>query len=284
VEGKYYVWETEELQKILGDDAPLFCAYYNVKEEGNWEENNILYTSLTLNDFAELNNLDKNDLAIKFEKSREKLGEVRNERVKPQLDDKILLGWNALMNIGISKAFAATGNDHYRDMAVKNMDFLLKEFENEGGKGFYHTYKNAKAKYPAFLDDYAYLVLALIHLQEITGNKYYLERALDLTEYVIANFSEEETGYFFFTNQHQADVIVRKKEVYDGATPSGNSIMAYCLHYLALVYDKPEFKKRAEKMIVSMESAITRYPTSFGVWANLLMNMVVESEEIVLLR
>jgi len=76
---------------------------------------------------------------------------------------------------------------------------------------------------------------------------------------------------------------VRKKEVYDGATPSGNSNMACCLYYLALVYDKPEFKKRAEKMIASLETAITRYPTSFGVWANLLMNMVVESEEIVLL-
>ena len=283
VEGKYYVWETAELKKILGDDATLFCAYYNVTEQGNWEEGNILYTSLTLEEFAGLNQLDAIELGSRFEKNRKQLAMLREKRIRPQLDDKILLGWNALMNIGLSKAFAATGIDHYKDIAVKNMDFLLASFVNEEDSGLFHTYKNRKAKYPAFLDDYAYLVLALIQLQEITGNIKYLEKALEFTLYVIENFSEDETGYFYFTHKQQPDVIVRKKEVYDGATPSGNSNMACCLYYLALVYDKPEFKKRAEKMIASLETAITRYPTSFGVWANLLMNMVVESEEIVLL-
>ena len=120
------------------------------------------------------------------------------------------------MNIGLSKAFAATGNDHYKDMAVKNMDFLLTTFENEGDNGFFHTYKNGKAKYPAFLDDYAYLVLALIQLQEITGNINYLGKAMELLNMLLTILVKMKQGIFYFTHQQQSDVIVRKKEVYDG--------------------------------------------------------------------
>ncbi len=102
---------------------------------------------------------------------------------------------------------------------------------------FFHTYKKEVARYPAFLDDYAYLIQALIHLQEITGNAEYLYKAKSLTEWVIEQFSEEDTGYFFYTNKGQQDVIVRKKEVYDGAVPSGNAIMAFNLQYLGVVFD-----------------------------------------------
>lgn len=145
------------------------------------------------------------------------------------------------------------------------MDILRKKLKGDGD-AFYHTYKK-EARYPAFLDDYAYLIQALIHLQEVTGNPDYLNRAHTITRYVIDQFSEEETGFFFFTNKDQQDVIVRKKEVYDGAVPSGNAIMAFNLHYLGTVFDNAGWRERAIKTCMALHQAIERHPGSFGVWA-----------------
>ena len=130
-----------------------------------------------------------------------------------------------------------------------------------------HTYKNGRARIDAFLDDYAYLIQAYIHLQEITGNADYLLKAKGLTEWVIENFEEVDTGFFFYTHRHQKDVIVRKKEVYDGAVPSGNAIMAQNLLYLSIVFDQKEWGQRCRSLLSSLGKAITQYPGSFGVWA-----------------
>ena len=148
---------------------------------------------------------------------------------------------------------------------------------------FYHTYKNGAARHPAFLDDYAYLIQALIHLQEITADAAYLHKARNLTQFVIDHYSEPETGFFFFTHANQKDVIVRKKEVYDGATPSGNAIMALNLFYLAIVFDESSWRKRAVEMVQSLQQAIIRYPTSFGVWATLLQSVCYGIPEIALI-
>ena len=206
----------------------------------------------------------------------------RNKRIRPLLDDKIILGWNALMNTACCKAFAATGNEQYRKLAIDNMNFLLDKFKTKTPGEYFHTWKNDIAKYPAFLDDYAFLIQALIHLQEITADPVWLLKAKKIAEFVIENFTEQETGFFFFTNAGQKDVIIRKKEVYDGAVPSGNSIMAYNLHHLSILFDKKEWKDRSEKMIASLEQAIIRYPTSFGTWACLLQEKKNGTDEIIM--
>jgi uncharacterized protein YyaL (SSP411 family) len=197
---------------------------------------------------------------------RSRLLAYRSKRIRPQLDDKILLGWNALLNTAYSKAYAALGEESYRQKAIGNMHFLESRLAMADGS-WRHTYKNGQARIPAFLDDYAYLVQSYIHLQEITGKGEYLLKARALAEFVIGQFSEEETGFFFYTHRDQSDIIVRKKEVYDGAVPSGNSVMAHNLLYLGVVFDRKEWTQRARELLASLGKAIVRYPTSFGIWA-----------------
>jgi len=213
--------------------------------------------------------------------SRKKMFEARSKRVRPLLDDKIILGWNALMNTACSKAFAATGNEKYKELAITNMNFLLKHFISKDGKEFYHVWKE-KAKYPAFLDDLAFLVQALYHLQEITGNAEWLMKAKEITEKVIRDYTDltDNSGFFFYTPEWQKDVIIRKKEVYDSAVPSGNSVMAEMLWRLGILFDEKEWKSRARGMVSSLGNAIVKYPGSFGNWACLHQEMLTGTYEI----
>jgi uncharacterized protein len=161
------------------------------------------------------------------------------------------------------------------------MNFLYTRLRKQGL--FYHGYKNGEARHPAFLDDYAYLIEALIHLQEITSDSGYLHKAKELAEYVIENFSEPETGFFFYTHANQKDVIVRKKEVYDGATPSGNAIMALNLFSLAIIFDEPSWKERANQITLALREVVVKHPGSFGVWAGFLQALTFGVPEIVLI-
>lgn len=280
VEGKFYTWSEEEIDKLLGEDSSLFKEFYDVKAEGNWEHTNILWVKQPLKNFCEQRNLSLEKTAALLEQSRQILLTERIKRIRPLLDDKILLGWNALMNKACSKAFAATGKESYRALAVQNMHFLLEKFRGPQGN-FFHSYKKV-ARYPAFLDDLAYLLDALIHLQEITADAKWLLEAEAIAQQVIVKFSETETPYFFYTPEGQQDIIVRKKEVYDGATPSGNSMMASVLHHLSLLLDRPEWGQRSEEMLLRLGNALLRYPTSFGNWAGLLQEKVLGTNEITL--
>jgi len=281
VEGKYYVWSKGEIEDCLGEDAALFCEYYDVTERGNWEHVNILNRKQGVEEFAAEKKLAEQEVRELLAKGVRKLMERRNSRVRPLLDDKILLGWNALMITAYCKVFGALGDDRFRGRAVLGMNFLWTRLRKDGS--FYHSYKNGDAKYPAFLDDLAYLSQALIHLQEVTGNGDYLKQARELAGYVISHFSEEETGFFFFTNANQKDVILRKKEVYDGATPSGNAVMALNLFYLAIIFDEQSWKERAVRISTSLRKVIIGYPSSFGVWATFLQAVSFGVPEIALI-
>jgi hypothetical protein len=281
VEGKFYTWHKSEIEMLLKEDADLFCALYDVQENGNWEYSNILWLEQSVEAFAAERKMDLHELKLKINNWQKSLLTERNKRIRPQLDDKILLGWNALMNVACCKAFAATGIENYKVLALQNIEFLEKKFK-EPTANWYHTYKNGHAKIPAFLDDYAYLIHSYIQLQEITGNSDYLQKAKALTEFVIENFEDAATGLFFYTNKKQTDVIIRKKEVYDGATPSGNAIMALNLYYLSVIFDKPDWKARAQKSTEFFEKAIIQYPTSFAAWASIVQWQVMGIQEIVI--
>jgi uncharacterized protein YyaL (SSP411 family) len=187
------------------------------------------------------------------------------------------------MNVACSKAFEATGKERYRQLAITNMEFLLQHFPSADKDQFHHTWKNGTSKNFGFLDDYAFLIQALLHLQQVTGSTAWLFRAKTIAGYVIKNFSEDETGFFFFTNSGQEDVVIRKKEVYDGATPSGNAIMVYALYHLSIFFDLAEWRQRTEKVIRLLGSVIIRHPASFGVWAGLLLEMVAGTQEIAIM-
>ena len=269
-EGKYYVWDKKEIDEVLGGDAAAFNAFYGVEEEGNWEGKTILTRPGAL----------LPDPGV--DASRRRLLQHRGGRVRPALDDKILLGWNALMNIACCKAYGALGEEQYREWAVRNMEFIFQHLKGNELYFFYHSYKAGQAKYPAFLDDYAGLTAALIQLQEITGDQGYLLQAKEIMEFTIRHFTEDGTGFFFFTHRDQQDLVVRKKEVYDGATPSGNSLMALNLAYMSIIFNKPEWRERAAGMAAAVQRPVTLYPGSFGIWATLYQAFAYIIPEIVL--
>ena len=268
-EGKFYVWRYDEVKEILKEKAEEFSTYYDITNDGNWEHKNIPRILIPSNE----------ELTQTLEESKHKLLIERNKRVRPQTDDKILLGWNALMNKGYTKAYAATGNEAYKNMAIRNMDFLLTAFKDEQGN-YYHSWKNGKAKQPAFLDDYAAIIDALISIHEVTGEIMYLDKAKELAELVLEHFSDEQTSFFYYTHEDQRDVLLRKKEVFDAATPSGNSMMALNLYRLSICYDRSEWIERAVSMARSIGDLPVRYPTSFGIWLSLIHEIIAGTKEI----
>jgi uncharacterized protein len=283
-EGKFYVWQKEEIETILKEEAKLFCAYFDISEEGNWEHKNILRILKPANEFAAENNLTETDFENRINTCQQKLLQYRSRRIRPITDDKILLGWNALMITALCKASAALNYKPYSILAQQTFNFLVEKFKvKKNGIALHHTYKNGIAKYPAFLDDYAFLIQAAIQLQEVTFDTKYLHLAKQLVEHVEQHFFDDTTGYFFFTNKAQTDVIVRKKEVYDGAIPSGNSTMAENLFYLSIAYNNPIWYNRANKMISQLQVAIVKYPTSFGNWASTVLKQTVGINEIAIL-
>ena len=279
VEGKFYTWQKQEIDEILAGDSSVFCDVYDVTGHGNWEHTNILWLPVTLPEKAKVLGIEEADLKEKLAECRDKLLSVREKRTKPQLDDKVLLGWNALMITACCKAYAALQKQEYLELSEAVIAFLEKSFQKQNGEWF-HTWKGV-GKYPAFLDDYAYLIQAYIHLQEITGKQAYILKARALTEFVVSHFKDPDSPFFYFTPAFQTDIVVRKKEVYDGATPSGNSVMAANLYYLGIVFDLPGWKIQSRKMVESVGHALTHYPTSFGIWSSVLQQMIYGLNEIV---
>jgi len=281
-EGKFYVWDYNEVKEILKEDFELFADFFDITERGNWEHKNILRVLKPKDQFIEEKDVSRQKLDSIIKTGKEKLLTQRAKRVHPGLDDKIILGWNALMNIAYSKAYAATSNFHYKAVAERNMQFLLSAYSDQT-ELLKHTWKNGQPKYPAFLDDYAYLIAALIELAQITGSLQYLDKAKVLTETVIENFGDPTSPIFFYTHKAQADMLIRKKELYDGATPSANATMAYNLYRLSIFFNKSEWRNRSEQMIRSIAAVSIKYPTSFGVWLSFLFEILSGTKEIVIL-
>ena len=296
-EGKYYVWQKKEVDELLGDDAPLFCEFFDVTHRGNWSEGiqhssssntmeegkNILRILKKAALFSADKGISPEGFNAKMDSCLETLRLERNKRIRPLLDDKVLLNWNALMITALCKAAAALNDKGFRNLAEKNFAFISGNFGvNKEGFAMKHTWKNNIAKYPAFLDDLACLVQSCIYLQELTSDNTYLLTAKRLSDYVISHFRDEETGFFFFTDKTQTDVIIRKKEVYDGAVPSGNSIMAENLFYLSVIFDEPAWKNYAQKITAMLLTAVVQYPTSFAIWASVLLRQLHGINEIVI--
>ncbi len=280
VEGKFYVWTKAEIEAILGDDARLFCEVYNITATGNWEHSNIIWLKQPMQQVLAALGVDETDAEAVLHQSREKLLAVRASRVRPGLDDKILTGWNAMMITACCKAYSALGSLEYLQMAEDCISSLESACSKQG---WLHTYKNGTAKYPAFLDDCAALIQAYIQLQQVTGKAVYLNKAKALTTEVIDTFSDEDGVFFYFTPAGQQNIVVRKKEVYDGATPSGNALMAHNLYYLSVVFDEASWRSRAEAMVASIGQAAVKYPVSFGCWATALQNITQGLNEIVVI-
>ena len=272
VEGKFYTWSYDEIKETI-DPAifDAFVAYYQVEQNGNWEHTNILWTQ---------NDIEK-EWEPAWRNELKKLFDLRAVRIRPALDHKIILGWNAMCIVGLCKMYSATGNELYKNAAIECIQWLEEHLYHKDANYFYHSIANGTPKAPAFLDDYANLIQAYIQLQEITGNTNYLIQAKKWMDYVLIHFIDEEGLYFYYTASYQKDVIIRKKESYDGAQPSGNALICSSLHYLGHVFDDSNWTLHAEKMIHSMRPTLLQYPSSFGFWAQTFFQMSTGMTELV---
>ena len=272
VEGKFYTWSYAELKAVIDptifDD---FVAYYQVTPNGNWEHTNILWTQHEL----------EKEWEPAWQNALKKLFDTRALRIRPALDHKVILGWNAMLIVGFCKINAATGNALYKKAAMECMDWLEANLFQADEHYFYHSVANGRPKAHAFLDDYANLIQAYIHLQEMTGDSGYLFKAKAWMDYVLLHFIDEDGLYFYYTASYQKDVIIRKKESYDGAQPSGNALICSSLYYLGQVLDLPQWQLQAEKMIHSIRPSLLQYPGSFGFWAQSFYQMSTGTIELV---
>jgi uncharacterized protein len=291
VEGKYYCFTVSETKEILNEhEGTIFNAFYNVSENGNWTEphhnitTNILHKTITINDFASQKNKNVIEIENILQKAKEKLLAARYKRVPPLTDDKCILGWNALMNKALVMCYVATGQNDYLQMAINNMEAILKNYISKNKENefidIFHTYKDNKATIHAFLDDIAYLIDALFHLYNATINEQYTTYINSLINYVDIHFKDEETPYFYFTSKSQLDIIVRKKEIYDGATPSGNSIYATVLFDAAVLFNQPNWQQHVLKMVQNLSKVIINNPNSFAIWASVVQKMFFGLNEI----
>lgn len=281
VEGKFYVWDKAEIEELLGADADVFCRYFQVLPGGNWEGKNILHRKQGYADFALADGIDEVALKALVERSFAKLLTARDARVRPGLDDKVLLNWNALMCSAYVHAWEATNMPAYLDAARKNMQFVLEHFRRSDQQGaFWHTWKAGEARYAAFLDDYAFLIRAMQDLYEATFDESLLEEAMDIARYVVGAFFDETSGMFFFTDKSQTDLIVRKKDLYDSSMPSGNAAMLMNLQKLAVMAGEEAFAKMATRMMANMKDAVERYPSSFSYWARCMLYETLGWKEI----
>ena len=265
-EGKYYTWTKKEIDNLLFSDSDVFCWVYNVTETGNWENTNILWVTENLKKAAEKFNLKEDELYELLKRSKQVLLKARKKRVSPLLDTKVILNWNALIIKSLCKAYAAFDNELYLKMAKNCMCFLERNLR-DSNETFYHSWNKILNTQEAFLDDYAALIQAYIFMYQVETKDEYLIKAKKLTEKVIKDFGDEENIFFYYTATDQTDVIIRKKEMYDGATPSGNAIMIENLLILSVYFDITDWKLRAENALGIIKSIAEKHPVSFSYWA-----------------
>lgn len=259
VEGKFYCWTKTELENALGNDAPLFNTYYGVTEEGNWEHGlNILKRVFPEEEFLNRHNLTDTAWQETLNRCHKKLLRLREQRVRPGLDDKILTGWNALTIVGLVDAYLALQDESILALVKKNITFLEKHLLNKNI--CFRSYRNERSTTEGFLEDYGCLIQAYLKLYEADFNEEWITKATALTEYVLEHFYDPADNLFFFTSSRAEKLIARRKELFDNVIPASNSIMARNLLQLGTLLDHTAWKELAHSMISGFSKLITKEP------------------------
>ena len=261
VEGKFYTWTPDQLVEVLGESAAeTFAKIYDVSEFGNFEGSNILNLPRSLEQQAKILGRDVDDLSRELAESRQKLFAVREQRIHPHKDDKVIVAWNGLMIEALVAAGSVLQEPRYTQAAQKATDFLGKELLKPDRR-LLHTWRNGVAKGDAYLDDYSYLACALITMYEVTGAGQYLNWAIELVEIVLARFGHEQQSGFFYTADDQEQLLVRNKEFADNAVPSGNAMAALALVKLAKLTGDERYRSAAEATMQACVELMQRFPS-----------------------
>jgi len=250
VEGKFYVWSNDEFRRVVGEDATL-ADYFDVTAHGNWEETNILHVK----------HPPDQQTQTKVDAAKEKLYAAREKRVKPGRDEKVLTDWNGLMLRAFAEAASHLGRRDYQVIAEANANFILNTLWD--GSHLLHTYKDGRARFNGYLDDYANLADGLFALYELTFDFKWLDSAVRISDRMIEQFWDEDGGFYFTGKDHES-LLTRTKDFFDNATPSGNSVAADVLLKLSAVLDRQDYREKAESIFLTSAGLLKQYASGFG--------------------
>ena len=268
-EGRFYVWEEQEIKNILKQDFNLCKDYYNINKNGLWDGKYILLKKEPDSVIAKKYNLTSAQLSNKVNEINQQLFNSRTERIRPGLDDKSLTSWNGLMLKAYTDAYKALQKSHYLDIAIRNGEFILKYQKRKDG-GLFHNYKNKKSSINGFLEDYAFVIEAFIGLYEVTLNENWLNEATQLMDYTFDNFFDKKSGMFFFTSKTDNPLIARKFEIQDNVIPASNSTIGKCLFKLGHILSNKYYLETASQMANNIKNDIASYGPGYSNWATLI--------------
>jgi uncharacterized protein len=266
VEGKFYVWTPDEISALLGqEDGRIFAAFYGVSEGGNFEPGrSILHMPRTPAEVAEQLGVTEIQVLSAVERGREVLFDARQQRVRPGRDEKVLTAWNGMFLRALAEAGSVLGNDEFRAAAVRSAEFLLHTMRGSNGRLFRTWKPGHPAKLNGYLEDYANLADGLVALYEATFDRRWLDAAVDLVETMLEHFADRENGGFFDTADDHETLIARPKDIFDNATPAGNSVAADVLLRLSLLLDREEYRAAAERVLSLLRPPMQRYSLGFA--------------------
>lgn len=264
-EGKYYLWRKKEIASILGDATAtdIFCEHYGVTEGGNFEGKNILNVRVPVTTLTQRYNRTPEQLAEIIADASAKLFAAREKRVKPGRDEKILTSWNGVMISGFAKGYAVTGDSRYLQAANRALDFIERKLGSNDGR-LMRTFKDGQAKLNAYLDDYAFYACALLDLFAVDSKQEYLEKAIKYTDLMLEHFWDQKEGNLFFTSDDHEKLIVRTKNFYDLAIPSGNSVAAANLLRLYHYTHSKDYLDKATSIMKAGARPAAENPFGFG--------------------
>jgi uncharacterized protein YyaL (SSP411 family) len=268
-EGKFYTWQFNELKELNAEEIQLLTDHYHITPEGNWEHGkNILFRESETEPSPALLQLN------------EKLLAIRNKKIKPGLDDKILTGWNAITIQGLVDAYRSLGEDRYLELAERALQFIEQHLMVDGK--LYRSFKGTHSTTTAFIDDHSFLIQAYTSLYQATQKEYYLIEAKKWCEETIRLFYDEAEGFFYFNSHEAESLIARKKEVFDNVIPSSNSVMARNLFHLSIFWDHENWKTMASQMMQRLISLTQSEPIYMCHWALLAAEMTHGMAEVVI--
>jgi uncharacterized protein YyaL (SSP411 family) len=266
-EGKFYLWREPEIRSLLGDSADLYIAAYGIEKGGNFHGDegtvhaNILHVTKTPAELAAERKLPQSDVEQRLESARKKLFAVRERRVHPPKDDKILTDWNGLMIAALAEAAQVFDRPDYDQAARQSADFLLHTMRSKNGR-LLHRFRDGEAAIPGKLDDYAFLTWGLLNLYESSFEVRYLESAIDLQRVAVQHFADAKGGGFFLTADDDEQLLARPKESYDGAIPAGNSAELLNLIRIGRISGDPAYEAAADKLLRAFSGDIARAPSA----------------------
>jgi uncharacterized protein YyaL (SSP411 family) len=261
-EGRYYVWDSGELDTLLGEDARLLKIFWGVTAEGNFEGRNILFVPHDSEAVAKAQGVTTHELRTAVERAQRILYEARERRVRPGLDDKILAGWNGLMLRGVAEAARAFGDADLRAMAVRNGEFLFRELVRDNR--VFRSYKGGAARIDGFLEDYAAIALGALAVYELTFDRMWLERVRRLADEILERFWDDGVQALFDTAADAESLVTRPRDVTDNATPSGTSLAIELLLKLGDLFATGRYSERGRYLLETVAEPMARYPTAFG--------------------